>query len=293
MVSYGSEKVELHIPMYRFDKNDPQRAALATNIFYYGDYARSGEVKLGDKTYAAMLYDWASSGDFRAASGSKPATMASRPASLFIDINGDGKFEGRSESFPVNKPFNVGGTTYEVAGLTASGSSFQIIKSTQTVAETKPEAPKPVLTAGHPAIKFSAKTTDGKEVAFPTAYKGKLVMLDFWATWCPPCREEIPHIAAAYEKFHPQGLEILGISLDQKNAEEKLASFTKEHNMPWAQVYDGKYWQAEVATNYFIQSIPHAYLVDGDTGMIVAEGDDMRGEVLAATVSKALAKKAQ
>ena len=61
--------------------------------------------------------------------------------------------------------------------------------------------------------------------------------------------------------------------------------------MPWAQIYDGKFWQAEVAKKYEIESIPSAFLVDGDTGAIVASGQDLRGEELAGTVEKALAKK--
>src|SRR6266700_658953 len=79
-------------------------------------------------------------------------------------------------------------------------------------------------------------------------------------------------VAAAYQQYHPQGLEILGISLDQANAAAKLAAFTKENNMPWPQVYDGKYWRAALAVQYGVESIPQPILVDGDTGIILAEG---------------------
>jgi hypothetical protein len=63
--------------------------------------------------------------------------------------------------------------------------------------------------------------------------------------------------------------------------------------MPWAQIYDGKFWQAAIAKQYGIESIPHAYLVDGDTGMIVAEGNAIRGEKLAPAIEKALARKTE
>jgi thiol-disulfide isomerase/thioredoxin len=144
---------------------------------------------------------------------------------------------------------------------------------------------------GAKATGFEAATTDGKRIKFPDAYKGKIVLLDFWATWCGPCRMELPGLVAAYEKYHGQGFEVLGVSLDRANEGAKLAQFTKENHMPWQQVYDGKYWQAEVAQKYSIHSIPKPILVDGDTGLILAEGHDLRGKQLAPSIAKFLAAK--
>jgi thiol-disulfide isomerase/thioredoxin len=115
-------------------------------------------------------------------------------------------------------------------------------------------------------------------------------MLDF-ATWCGPCMGEVPGLAKAYEKFHGQGFEILGVTLDKEKAEEKIKQVTGENKMTWAQVYDGKYWKAEIAYKYGINSIPAAYLVDGDSGEIVASGNALRGETLEGTIEEALAKK--
>jgi thiol-disulfide isomerase/thioredoxin len=280
-VPYGAEKMKLHLGIYRFDKRDPQRASIASFLFYYRDYGRVGDLSLGGKTYHAVLLDETATGDFR------PTASTNSAITLLLDLNNNGKFEGRGESFEATKPFNIGGTTYEIAGLDASGGAFQFVKSSQTVEETKP---RPSLVAGAKALPFEAKTTDGDMINFPDKYKGKLVMLDFWATWCPPCRGEVPHLAAAYEKYHAKGFEVLSVSLDQTNSAEKLAQFTKENHMPWPEIYDGKYWSAAVAQQYYIQSIPHSFLIDGNSGVIVAEGDELRGEALADTIEKALAK---
>ena len=144
---------------------------------------------------------------------------------------------------------------------------------------------------GQKAPAFEVQTTDGKTVKFPGDFKGKVVLLDFWATWCGPCKAEMPNVSAAYQQYHSQGLEILGISLDRENAKEELAAFTKDHNVPWGQVYDGRFWRAALAVQYGVRSIPKALLVDGDSGIILAQGDEARGPKLAPAIKKALAAK--
>jgi thiol-disulfide isomerase/thioredoxin len=282
--AYGAQKLKMHVDLYRFDKRDPGRAQFANTLFFYRDFARTGDVSIGGKTYHAMLLDDDATGDFRPPKDAEKSSVV-----LFIDLNNNGKFE-RGESFNVTKPFNIAGTTYEVTGLTALGDTFQIVKSSRTVEETKPLAPRPRLTAGSNALAFEVTATDGTKINFPKSYKGKLVMLDFWATWCPPCRAEIPGLVKNYTKYHDKGFEVLGVSLDQPNTTEMLAKFTKDNSMPWPEIYDGKFWKAAVAQQYDINSIPHPFLVDGETGKIVAEGEALRGEALAGTIEKALEK---
>jgi|ERR1043166_5039591 thiol-disulfide isomerase/thioredoxin len=132
---------------------------------------------------------------------------------------------------------------------------------------------------------FSEKDVAGKPMSV-AGYKGKVVLVDFWATWCGPCVAELPNVLSTYQKNHPKGFEIVGISLDQE--QQKLTDFTKSKNMPWQQFFDGKGWGNKLAVKYGVNSIPATYLLDGE-GKII--GKDLRGEALEAAVTKALAKK--
>ncbi len=113
--------------------------------------------------------------------------------------------------------------------------------------------------------------------------KGKVVLVDYWATWCGPCVEELPSVKAAYDKYHAKGFEILGISLDEDK--DALTAFIKEHEIPWSQDFTGKGWETELAARYGITSIPATFLV-GKDGKIVAR--DLRGEALGEAVAKHL-----
>lgn len=132
---------------------------------------------------------------------------------------------------------------------------------------------------------FNEKDLDGKPLSVAN-YKGKIVLIDFWATWCGPCRGELPNVLKVYEANHPKGFEIIGISLDQD--QEKLKSFIKDQKMPWQQYFDGKGWGSKLAAKYGVNSIPATYLLDGE-GVII--GKDLRGPALEEAVTKALAKK--
>ncbi len=131
-----------------------------------------------------------------------------------------------------------------------------------------------ILAVGKTFPAFAEKDLDGKPLALAD-FKGKIVLIDFWATWCGPCVAELPNVLAAYEKFHGKGFEIIGISLDQKR--DALTTFIKEKNMKWAQYFDGLGWKNKLAEQYGIQSIPATFLLDGE-GKIIAK--DLRGPAL-------------
>jgi peroxiredoxin len=146
------------------------------------------------------------------------------------------------------------------------------------------------VSAGQPAPGFRAVTLTGRRISFPEDYSGKLVLIDFWATWCPPCRVEFPRLREAYREFHPQGLEIVGVSLDAPRgiSADTVRSFMKDNDAQWEIVYDGA---RQIAGAYRVVGIPAAFLLDGDSGAIVTHGNYLRGSALLETVRKALEDK--
>lgn len=132
------------------------------------------------------------------------------------------------------------------------------------------------------ALKYTA--VDGRKVDL-AELKGKVVLIDFWATWCGPCVAEVPNMLSAYERLNPKGFEIVGISLDHD--EEALTSFIKKKRLPWAQVFGGGGEDNKLGKEFGITSIPSMWLVDKQGILRDLEGR----ENLAEKVEKLLAEK--
>jgi len=113
-----------------------------------------------------------------------------------------------------------------------------------------------------------------------------VVLIDFWATWCGPCRAEMPNVLATYKKYHGRGFEIIGVSLDDDR--QKVVNYIKNNGMTWPQYFDGQGWGNKLAVKYGIEAIPATYLLNGN-GVII--GTDLRGDDLSQAVAEALAKK--
>jgi peroxiredoxin len=142
---------------------------------------------------------------------------------------------------------------------------------------------KAKLTAiGQAAPDFTATDTEGKPVSL-SSFKGRYLLVDFWASWCGPCRRENPSVVQAYRQYHNKGFDILGVSLDNTRADWLEA--IKKDGLDWTQVSDLKGWQNDVASEYGIRGIPMNFLLDKE-GRIVAKG--LRGEELTKKLQEVL-----
>ncbi len=135
---------------------------------------------------------------------------------------------------------------------------------------------------GSPAPELTLFSPDGKQIKL-TSFKGKYVLVDFWASWCAPCRKENPNVVDAFNRFKEKNFTILGVSLDDNK--EKWVEAIQKDNLTWQHVSDLKGWESVAARIYEVQSIPANFLVD-PSGIIIAA--NLRGEDLAKKLEEVL-----
>ena len=143
--------------------------------------------------------------------------------------------------------------------------------------QTQQSANPPVSPFSGKSIDLQFTAADGSPVNLATL-RGKVVLIDFWATWCGPCMREVPDVVEAYKKYHGQGFEVIGISLDKD--EDTMFQVTHEKEMTWPQYFDGKGWQNAIASKFNIRSIPTMWLVN-KAGVIAITNAraDLDGEI--------------
>ncbi len=132
---------------------------------------------------------------------------------------------------------------------------------------------------------FSATDLDGKPISLQQ-YRGKVILLDFWAIWCGPCLAEMPNVKSVYDTYKDEGFDIIGVNLDTD--ETRLRNYLKENNIPWRQIFSGQKWRSPLAQKYHIRSIPALWLIDRDGTLISREA---RGVKLGRLVVEALRDK--
>jgi peroxiredoxin len=129
---------------------------------------------------------------------------------------------------------------------------------------------------GAVAPEFAEADTSGKTIKL-TSFRGKYVLIDFWASWCGPCRHENPNVVKAFNRFKGQNFTIIGVSLDRPGAKDKWLAAIHKDGLAWTQVSDLKFWDSKVAGQYAVRGIPQNFLLD-PTGKIIAKnlrGDDL------------------
>ena len=149
--------------------------------------------------------------------------------------------------------------------------------NSELAAEYRKKADPMSALVGKVVPNFSATDLDGKPISLQD-YRGKVVLLDFWAVWCGPCVGEMPNVKKVYETHKDKGFDIIGISLDTD--EERLRNYLKENDIRWRQIYSGKGWDSPLAKQYHIRGIPAPWLLARDGTLISREARGVKLERL-------------
>ncbi|KOS04912.1 hypothetical protein AM493_01820 [Flavobacterium akiainvivens] len=148
----------------------------------------------------------------------------------------------------------------------------------------QPQQAPAAVKVGDAAPQFSAPTPEGKQLSLKEAM-GKVTIIDFWASWCGPCRKENPNVVALYNEYHAKGLNIIGVSLDKEGESAKWKEAIAKDKLAWNHVSNLKFWEDPIAKQYGVQSIPATFILDA-SGKVVAK--DLRGDDLKAKVAELL-----
>ena len=142
-----------------------------------------------------------------------------------------------------------------------------------------------VFISGFQLVKAENWLTSFDEAKKLAVATNKLLLVDFWASWCKPCRIENPNVVNVYNKYHDKGLNIISVSLDKADQKDKWIQAIKDDKMDWFHVSNLQFWQDPIAKQYSVRSIPATFLLD-ENGMIIDK--DLRGAALEAKIATLL-----
>ena len=254
--SYGTANHETSssdytLGIYRF----PDLPSLIT----YRETARKGRVVLDGKAHHAILVENDADGVYDKVAPTPSKKSDARPLWLLVDLNDDGKLV----SVDARSPFKLAGKAYE-AKVSPDGFNLTLSPTTKPVAEApKAPPPAPLLKTGTPAPKFVAEKWGGGNLSL-SDYQGKVVILDFWATWCGPCQKSMPHVEKVYKQLQGQDVAVVGVCVwDDRDAyKEWVPKNQDKYSFQFAFDPAGRAPNNIAAKLFNVNGIPTTYIID-------------------------------